>query len=132
MKTGSCMCGAVAFKVTCDLKRPDACHCRQCRKFTGHYFVSTDVPKAAVRITGSEHVTWYRSSMRARRGFCSLCGSSMFFDPPAKDWIGLAMGAFDGATDTTAELHVFAAEKGDYYEICDGLPQHGRLPGADH
>lgn len=128
MKTGSCVCGAVSFEVSVDLKRPDACHCQQCRKFSGHYFVSTDVPRAAVRVTGGEHVTWYHSSDRVRRGFCSICGSSMFFDPPARDWVGLAMGAFDGRTDTSTELHVFTAEKGDYYEICDGLPQYERLP----
>lgn len=130
MKTGSCMCGAVSFQVSGELKRPDACHCHQCRKFSGHYFVSTDVPKDAVKVTGGEHVTWYRSSDRVRRGFCSICGSSLFFDPPSRDWIGLAMGAFDGMTNTSTELHVFTAEKGDYYEICDGLPQHERLPTA--
>lgn len=130
MKTGSCMCGAVSFEVSGELRPPDACHCHQCRKFSGHYFVSSDVRKDAVKITGGEYVTWYRSSERARRGFCSVCGSSMFFDPPAKDWIGLAMGAFDGTTDTSTELHIFVAEKGDYYAICDGLPQYRRFPTA--
>jgi hypothetical protein len=52
----------------------------------------------------------------------------MFFDPPAKDWIGISMGAFDGVTDTHTELHIFVAEKGDYYEITDGLPQYERIP----
>jgi len=52
----------------------------------------------------------------------------MFFDPPAKNWIGIAMGAFDGTTDTHTELHIFVAEKGDYYEIADGLPQYQRIP----
>jgi hypothetical protein len=52
----------------------------------------------------------------------------MFFDPPAKDWIGISMGAFDGPTDTHTELHIFVAEKGDYYEISDGLPQYQRIP----
>jgi hypothetical protein len=52
----------------------------------------------------------------------------MFFDPPAKDWIGISMGVFDGATDTHTELHIFVAEKGDYYEIADGLPQYQRIP----
>jgi len=42
--------------------------------------------------------------------------------------IGISMGAFDGATETHTELHIFAAEKGDYYEITDGLPQYERIP----
>jgi len=52
----------------------------------------------------------------------------MFFDPPAKERIGISMGVFDGATATHTELHIFVAEKGDYYEITDGLPQYQRIP----
>jgi hypothetical protein len=128
MKTGSCLCGAVRFTVTSELKAPDACHCVQCRKSSGHYFVSTDVPRNAVQVEGGDNITWYHSSERARRGFCATCGSPLFFDPPARDWIGIAMGAFDGATGTQTELHVFVKEKGDYYAIADGLPQYMRLP----
>lgn len=81
-----------------------------------------------MEISGDENVTWYCSSEKVRRGFCSVCGCSMFFDPPAKEWIGIHMGAFDVPTETHAELHVFVAEKGDYYEIGDGLPQYQRIP----
>jgi hypothetical protein len=124
IKKGSCLCGAVSFTVTGALKAPDACHCVQCRKHSGHYFASTDVPKEALEITGQDKLTWYHSSPKVRRGFCSLCGSSLFFDPPAKAWIGIAMGAFDTPTATQLEMHIFVAEKGDYYEIADGLPQN--------
>lgn len=128
MKKGSCLCGAVRFTVSTELKPPDACHCVQCRKFTGHFSVSTDVPRSAVEISGAEAVTWFFSSERVRRGFCSVCGSSLFFDPPAKDWIGIHLGAFDDPTGTRTELHVFAAEKADYYQIDDGLPRYDRTP----
>lgn len=53
----------------------------------------------------------------------------MFFDPPAADWIGLMLGAFDGPTGTRIADHVHVASKGDYYEICDGAPQHLTVPG---
>ncbi|RQO57281.1 aldehyde-activating protein [Paucibacter sp. KBW04] len=124
LKTGSCLCGAVRFQVDAPLKAPDACHCRQCRKHSGHFFASTDVPKRALRIEGEDQLSWYHSSAKVRRGFCKHCGSSLFFDPPARDWIGIAMGAFDSPTETHLEMHIFTAEKGDYYEIADGLPQH--------
>ena len=123
---GSCLCGRVTFTVTGALKPPDACHCVQCRKQSGHYFVSTDVPKSALTITGDENVAWHHSSAKVRRGFCSTCGSSLFFDPPARDWIGIAMGAFDTPTFTRMAMHIFVAEKGDYYDIADGLPQNQR------
>ena len=126
MHRGSCLCGAVTFEVEGDLRPPDACHCSNCRKQSGHYFASTDVPRSRVTIHGADKVTWYRSSEKVRRGFCSVCGSALFFDPVHRDWIGLAMGAFDGATGTRLEMHIFVSQKGDYYEIADGLPQNAR------
>jgi len=85
--------------------------------------VSTDVPRAAVTIHGEEHVRWFRSSEKARRGFCATCGSSLFWDPVEKDWIGIAMGAFDPPTGTQLRIHIHVASKGDYYEIEGGVPQ---------
>jgi hypothetical protein len=124
MHKGSCLCGAVRFEVACELRPPDACHCTQCRKHSGHIFVSTDVPRAAVTVHGSENVAWYRSSEKARRGFCAKCGSSLFWDPIGKDWTGIAMGAFDKPTNTRLHIHVNVADKGDYYDITDDLPQN--------
>jgi hypothetical protein len=123
MHRGSCLCGAVTFDVAVALKAPDACHCSICRRQSGHYWASTDLPREAVTIRGSENVTWFQSSERARRGFCSTCGSVLFFDPVHRDWIAIAMGAFDKLTDTHLEKHIFVADKGDYYDIADGLPQ---------
>lgn len=126
MHTGSCLCGAVRFEIAGDLKAPDACHCRQCRKHTGHYLASTDVPRAALTVHGAANVAWYASSEKVRRGFCSTCGSTLFWDPVHRDWIGIAMGAFDTPTRTHLGTHIFVSEKGDYYDITDGLPQNLR------
>ena len=124
MHKGSCLCGAVTFEVTADLPPPDACHCTQCRKHSGHYFASTDVPRSALTVHGADRVAWYQSSERIRRGFCSVCGSTLFWDPTHKDWTGIAMGAFDTPTRTKLKIHIFVADKGDYYDIADGLPQN--------
>lgn len=124
MRKGSCLCGAVRFEVAGDLPAPDACHCVQCRKSSGHYLVSSDVPRSAVTIHGEERIVWYRSSDKVRRGFCGTCGATLFFDPLYRDWIGISLGAIDGATETRLAIHIFVAEKGDYYDIADGLPQN--------
>ena len=123
MHKGSCLCGAVTFEVRGTLPGPDVCHCGQCRKFSGHCFASTDVSRECVTIFGGDRVTWY-NGQKARRGFCSVCGCSLFWDPLHHDWIGLAMGAFDTPTKTRVRVHIHVADKGDYYEIEDGLPQH--------
>ncbi len=124
MHRGSCLCGAVRFEVTGALPPPDACHCTMCRKWSGHFFASSDVPRQALTVHGSEHVSWYQSSPKIRRGFCKTCGSSLFFDPIVKtDWIGVAMGALETPTETRLGVHIFVANKGDYYELGDGVPQ---------
>ena len=123
---GSCLCGAVTFEFDGDLRAPDACHCSQCRKQSGHYFASSDVPRAALTVHGADKVTWFASSEHVRRGFCSNCGSTLFWDPIQRDSIAIAMGAFDTPTQTHLKMHIFVADKGDYYEIADGLPQNQR------
>ena len=123
MPRGSCLCGAVRFEVEGELPGPDACHCSMCRRQSGHFWASTDLPRSAVTIHGEDKVTWYRSSEKVRRGFCSICGSVLFFDPVHRNWIAIAMGAFDKPTGTRLAKHIFVEDKGDYYDIADGLPQ---------
>jgi hypothetical protein len=82
------------------------------------------LPKAAVEISGGSNITWYQSSEKVRRGFCSKCGSWLFWEPIFKDWTSVALGSLDGATGVKLERHIFVAWKGDYYAIADGLPQN--------
>ena len=124
MHKGSCLCKAVTFTVKGDLKTPDGCHCTACRKSTGHFLVSTEVTAEMLTIEGAEHIRWYPSSDKVRRGFCATCGSTLFFDPLFHDWTAIAMGAFDSATRVQLGMHIFVADKGDYYQISDGLPQN--------
>jgi hypothetical protein len=123
MAKGACLCGSVSFEVTEPLNDPDACHCSQCRRQSGHFWASTDVARAALTVFGAENLRWYASSERVRRGFCGTCGSVLFWDPEGRDRIAVAMGAFDAPTGTRLGKHIFVADKGDYYDIADGLPQ---------
>jgi hypothetical protein len=126
MHKGSCLCGAISFEVAGALAPGDACHCRQCRRQSGHYWASTNIPRDRLTVHGMDRVTWFQSSEKVRRGFCATCGSVLFWDPLHKDWTSIALGAFDSPTGTHLEMHIFVSQKGDYYEIADGLPQNGR------
>lgn len=120
---GTCLCGAVSYTVHSALRPIVACHCHQCRKTSGHYVAATSAPRDAVSIEGD--VQWYQSSATARRGFCAICGSPLFWDGP-----GGNLSLFAGSLDTSPPLsiagHIFCADKGAYYEISDGLPQAAR------
>lgn len=124
MHHASCLCGNVKIEVTGDLPPPNACHCTVCRKQSGHYWASTEVKKTNMTVTGD--VTWYQASDRVRRGFCPTCGSFLFFDPIFQDWTAISMGAFDGPTGVKLTHHIYIDNKGDYYDIADGLPQNGQ------
>lgn len=127
MIKGSCLCGAVAFEAPGTVGPIEVCHCVQCRKWTGHFFANVELPRDTLIIHGADHITWHQSSAKVRRGFCGTCGSTLFFDPIDKAkhaWIGVAMGAIDTPTGSKIALHIFAAEKGDYYEIPAGEQQN--------
>ncbi|MEO0912399.1 MAG: GFA family protein [Pseudomonadota bacterium] len=116
---GSCLCGSVTYEAEGPLRPVVACHCVQCRKTSGHYVAATSVARDKLRISGD--VRWYRSSPEALRGFCPVCGSSLFWDGPG-DRMSIHAGTLDGETGLTLAGHIFTEDKGDYYEVSDGLP----------
>ncbi len=126
MLTGSCLCGGVRFHVKGPLPAPIACHCSQCRKQSGHFWAASHVPRDALAITHDAGLRWYPSSPDVRRGFCGTCGAFLFWDKQDEDMIDIAMGAFDDATGARLAAHIFVADKDDYYDITDGLPQYAQ------
>ncbi|MGV1756436.1 GFA family protein [Rhizobium sp. A22-96] len=122
--SGACLCGGVRFKTRGELREVVACHCSQCRKQTGLYYAATNVPIANLVIEGEEAITWYRASTFARRGFCKTCGSALFWAADGAEEISIMAGLFDQPTGVEISYHIYCADKGDYYEITDGLPQY--------
>ncbi|MDW5313450.1 GFA family protein [Rhizobium sp. PL01] len=120
---GSCNCGAVRFHTHGELREVIACHCSQCRKQTGLYYAATNVLDGDLDLEGGENITWYRSSPQARRGFCKICGSALFWKMDSLDYTSIMAGAFDTPTGLAFGVHIFCADKSDFYEINDDLPQ---------
>ena len=118
---GSCLCGQVRFEVSGPVSGLSACHCGQCRKQSGHVWASGAVPEDKIAVTGE--VRWYEASETAKRGFCPTCGSFLFWKAHDEDEISFALGAVEGNTGLRLERHIFTSDKGDYYDIADGLPQ---------
>ena len=125
MVKGSCLCGGVTFTLTGPLRDSVSCHCIQCRKTSGHYVSATQVDADQLDITKDATLAWYRSSPPAERGFCRLCGSSRFWRHDADNGaVSVMSGTLDCPTGITTSKHIFVADKGDYYTLADGLPQH--------
>ena len=118
---GSCLCGAVTFEAEEPAGGFSVCHCGQCRKWSGHLWSSAHVPDDRLTVHGE--VRWFQSSGKARRGFCPTCGSALFWKHADDEHTSFALGAIDGPTGARLAKHIFTADKGDYYDIADGLPQ---------
>lgn len=117
--TGRCLCGTVTFRGRWGGDALRACHCGQCRRWSGHVWAAAETVDLAI----DGPVTWFRSSDRAERGFCPRCGSSLFWRGQGRGGIEVAPGAVDSPTGLRLEGHIFVADKGDYYDITDGLPR---------
>jgi hypothetical protein len=77
---------------------------------------------------GEDKLKWFISSDFARRGFCSDCGSSLFWQADRLDsekhQISISAGCIEELGEIRLSKHIFCAHKGDYYEIGeDGLPK---------
>jgi hypothetical protein len=120
MKTGSCLCGAVAFELLGPLDDVIACHCNQCRKMTGNYWASTHTADADLKFTRQDTLKWFASSDGAKRGFCKECGSSLFWKKNGENITSICVGSIDGKTGLKLGGHIFTADAGDYYVISGG------------
>ena len=123
---GGCLCGAVRITVRRHLRNVVNCHCSQCVRSHGHYAAHTSAKDDAITVDGAENVTWYRSSARAERGFCKVCGSQLFWKPLGTDRTAITAGSLDQPTGLKSKIHIHVASKPDYYEITDDLPQYER------
>jgi hypothetical protein len=121
--TGGCLCGGVRYRIRGALCGVIACHCRQCRKTSGHHVAMTSVPSDNLSLTSSDTLSWYKSSETAERGFCRVCGGNLFWRAFGEDTISVTAGTLDTPTHLTLTEHIFVADKSDYYEINDELPQ---------
>jgi len=78
-----------------------------------------------MRVFGEENVKWYQSSDKVQRGFCSVCGSTLFWNPTIEgyQWTSVALGCLDTRMELKVAKHTFVGDKGTYYEITDEAPQ---------
>ena len=115
---GSCMCGALHYRVNGPLRPIIACHCIQCRKSSGHYVAATACPTENLHIDG-DTLQWYASSSEAERGFCRRCGSNLFWRQVGANSTSIWAGSIDGPSGLHIAQQMFASSKGDYYDLPD-------------
>ncbi len=130
--TGSCLCGAVAFRIAGRIKAFYHCHCQRCRKAsgTGH---------ASNVIVALDSAAWPRGEDRLRRfevpgaryfytQFCADCGSPL---PRIASERGVAVipaGALDEAPELAPTGRIFQDSRAAWSCHGDGLPAWPQYP----
>ncbi|OWV75329.1 aldehyde-activating protein [Rhizobium sp. R339] len=115
IRTGSCLCGAVAYRVEGEPLRVGLCHCADCRKTSGSAFVYFAVwPRQAFSHSG-EIATF------SGRSFCSVCGGRLFCLQDAA--VEIRLGSLDSPpTDLAPGYEVWTKRREPWLHA---------LPGAD-
>ena len=125
--TGGCLCGKVRYEIIGPLRDVVNCHCSKCRKFSGNVGAYTSVKRDQLILVDQETLKWYRSvqdeTPDVHRGFCSECGSSLFWDPRGQEHIAVAAGSLNQPTGLKTMGHIWLDQAGDYYEMDDDLPR---------
>ena len=124
----SCLCGGVQLKTQGYHRNIQNCHCAQCMKTHGHYAAYTNLEERNVKFLKQKTLKWFRSSKRAKRGFCNKCGASMFFKVIGTKNISITAGMFNRSIKLKTIMNIFVKDKYDYYKLDNQIPKFKRYP----
>jgi hypothetical protein len=110
----SCLCGSV--KITANEINPkfSVCHCQTCRTWGGAPYFALQCGNN-VSIEGQEHIKTYDSSDWAARGFCSQCGTHLFYQLKKTGAYNMPVGLFKELDGVTMNMQYFSDKRPDYY-----------------
>lgn len=117
---GSCLCGAVTVTAA-DHTSINVCHCGMCQRWGGGPLLAVHCG-SHVQLSGSEHITVFKSSDWAERGFCSKCGTHLYYRLVTANEYMLPAGLFKGVPFKLDE-QIFIDHKPAYYELANQTPK---------
>src|ERR671911_234631 len=93
---GSCLCGAVRYRIAGPVSPAVHCHCTMCRRASGAPLVTWVVANQGdFRVTKGEPAV-YRSSEHGERAFCRGCGAQLTFRTSRRpDDVDITVGSLD-------------------------------------
>lgn len=77
------------------------------------------------KLDGENYLKWFESSDEAERGFCTNCGSHLFFrlKEGLGDYRGVSSGSLDDESGLKIDKHIFIDKKPEYYDFKDNSPR---------
>lgn len=113
---GGCLCGAVRFEAEISNPSITACHCAMCRRWSGGPLLGVHVD-GAVAFRGEDQIGVYHASSWGERGFCTKCGSTLFWRLQDGSSVVLTAGALDDQSGLDFAMEIFVDEQPDYYRF---------------
>ncbi len=122
---GQCLCGAVEFAVDVPERTYSVCHCGLCRRWSGGPLMSVHCPAPDTEWLNDEGLTWFQGTPWAQRGFCSRCGSSLFWrlTEQPEGMLIVSIDALNDATGFQLDRHIYSDAKPDRYDFADDRPR---------
>lgn len=112
--TGHCLCGGVKITVTDIPSDMHACHCENCRRQS---MIGFSVPVAPDKLEVSgDTIATFKSSDWGERGFCSTCGSNLWFRADDADYY-LSPGLLDDLSGMKLVDEIFIDHKPAAYDF---------------
>ena len=124
----SCLCGSIQLRTQGYHRNVQNCHCIQCMKTHGHYAAYTNVEEENIKFLKKKTLKWFRSSKKAKRGFCNKCGASLFFKIINAKNISIAAGMFNRPVKLKTTMNIFVKKKSAYYKLDNRIPKFTRYP----
>ena len=124
----SCLCGGIQLKTKGPLRHVSNCHCKQCMKTHGNYAAYTNTLEQDVKFIKKRTLKWFKSSKRAKRGFCKKCGASIFFKIMGAKNISIAAGMFNRPVKLKTIMNIFVKGRLGYYKLDHYMPKFKRYP----
>jgi hypothetical protein len=126
-RKGSCLCGGVRIAIKTTNESVAACHCSMCRKWGGGPLLAIECG-SAVQFDGTDSISVFGSSAWAERGFCSKCGSHLFYRLKKEGHYAVPVGLFDNGEAWVFDQQIFIDEKPLFYSFAN---QTKNLTGAE-
>ena len=130
--SGGCQCGAVRYHTTQRLDNAHLCHCRMCQKAMGSFFAPlVGFPVESFKWTRGEPSV-FMSSEHVQRGFCSQCGTPLFYRNLNNPRIGMTIGSLDHPELVVPRVQVGNESKMPYFTALATLPGDSTTEDDDH
>ena len=130
--TGSCLCGALQYRVTGEPSRFYHCHCSRCRKATGTgHATNLFLDNGTLTWTGDTALIKrfkVPEAERFTRTFCTQCGGPLPAEIASMNLVFVPAGTLDIEPDIGPQAHIFFGSRTAWSCTDDKIPCFDTYP----